>query len=102
MIITTEHAERVMKRCQFGARNLYSANALLAECYGTIGALVIERDQLRTELAQANARAARFEQMADKLLEKCGEIVCPHKDPMHFHHDGCPSCAMAPAQNCAG
>lgn len=22
----------------------------------------------------------------------CAEIICPHEDPMHFHHDGCPSC----------
>ena len=23
----------------------------------------------------------------------CGVICCPHGEPMHFHHDGCPSCA---------
>lgn len=23
----------------------------------------------------------------------CGEIICPHGGAMHFHHDGCPSCA---------
>ena len=22
----------------------------------------------------------------------CGQIVCPHKEWLHFHHDGCPSC----------
>ena len=22
----------------------------------------------------------------------CGAAECPHDDPMHFHHDGCPSC----------
>lgn len=27
---------------------------------------------------------------------KCGEICCPHKDTMHFHHDGCPSCSTQP------
>jgi len=26
---------------------------------------------------------------------RCAEIICPHKDGMHFHHDGCPSCAEA-------
>jgi len=25
---------------------------------------------------------------------KCGVICCPLKDPMHFHHDGCPSCTV--------
>lgn len=23
----------------------------------------------------------------------CAEIICPHGDGMHFHHDGCPACA---------
>jgi hypothetical protein len=22
----------------------------------------------------------------------CSRIICPQQDPMHFHHDGCPSC----------
>lgn len=25
---------------------------------------------------------------------RCGEICCPHKDRMHFHHDGCPTCTV--------
>lgn len=47
-----------------------------------------------------NREAKKFQVMADKLLAHCpdgecatcSEIVCPHEDPMHFHHDGCPSC----------
>jgi hypothetical protein len=23
---------------------------------------------------------------------KCGATCCPYGDPLHFHHDGCPSC----------
>lgn len=22
----------------------------------------------------------------------CGYLRCPHTEPLHFHHDGCPSC----------
>lgn len=22
----------------------------------------------------------------------CGAIICPHHEPLHFHHDGCPAC----------
>lgn len=22
----------------------------------------------------------------------CSERDCPHEDPLHYHHDGCPSC----------
>ncbi|MBK7357451.1 hypothetical protein [Propionivibrio sp.] len=39
---------KLMKRCQIGTRNYNEANDLHAECYGTIGALVQERDTLRT------------------------------------------------------
>lgn len=47
---------------------------------------------------------------ADKALATCSDaecrscsiLVCPHSDPMHFHHDGCPSCAEAEAFNSGG
>lgn len=48
-VVTTQSAERLMKRCQVGCggRNaLNDAHDILAECYGTIGALVAERDAL--------------------------------------------------------
>ena len=49
MKIKTEDAERLMKRCQIGVggRNARdTAHSIMAECYGTIGALVQERDSL--------------------------------------------------------
>ena len=46
--VTTEYAEKLMKRCQIGTRNYNEANDLHAACYETIGALVQERDMLRT------------------------------------------------------
>ncbi len=48
-IVKTDEAERLMKRCQIGVggRNaLDTAHDIMAECYGTIGALVQERDRL--------------------------------------------------------
>lgn len=47
--IETEAVERLMKRCQIGVggRNaLDDAHAIMAECYGALGALVRERDEL--------------------------------------------------------
>lgn len=47
--VSTAEAERLMKRCQIGVGGrdaLDTAHAILAECYGTIGALVQERDRL--------------------------------------------------------
>jgi len=46
---TTEEVERLMKRCQIGVggRNaIDTAHDIMAECYGTLGALVQERDGL--------------------------------------------------------
>lgn len=48
-IIKTEDAERLMKRCQIGVGGrdaLGTAHDIMAQCYGTIGALVQERDRL--------------------------------------------------------
>jgi hypothetical protein len=45
-IVTREEATKVMKRCQIGTRSYNEANDLHAACYGTIGALVQERDTL--------------------------------------------------------
>ena len=47
--IETKDVERLMKRCQIGCggRNaLNDAHDILAECYGTLGALVQERDRM--------------------------------------------------------
>lgn len=46
-------------------------------------------------------RISELEEMIDKLLNHCpnsecmdcSKIVCPHGEPFHFHHDGCPACA---------
>jgi hypothetical protein len=24
--------------------------------------------------------------------ERCAVRDCPHKEPLHYHHDGCPAC----------
>ena len=56
-----------------------------------------ERDGLK-------ANIERMQNIADSLLNhcdkeggecsECGKIVCPHGEPLHFHHDGCPACAQ--------
>lgn len=37
-----------------------------------------------------------FEECAAKGTEclYCGVRDCPHKEPLHYHHDGCPSCGV--------
>ena len=49
MTIKTIDAERLMKLCQIGVGGrdaLQSAHSIMADCYGTIGSLVQERDRL--------------------------------------------------------
>jgi len=53
MATDTKSVERLMKRCQIGVggRNaLDTAHDIMAECYGTLGALVQERDMLLRDL----------------------------------------------------
>lgn len=33
---------------------------------------------------------------SEVLCPVCAETFCPHKDALHFHHDGCPSCEPEP------
>jgi hypothetical protein len=53
------------------------------------------------------AKNRQLEQKLDRLLNhcqdgecsECAKIICPFEDPMHFHHDGCPSCYVPEATN---
>lgn len=44
----------------------------------------------------AEARAKQIDRLlahcSDGECHTCGEIICPHGEPLHFHHDGCPAC----------
>ena len=72
------------------------------------GFMSYEAWRISYQSSESAARAAykemmRLSEIADVLLNHCdkdnGEcmtcstIVCPHKEPLHFHHDGCPACA---------
>lgn len=68
---------------------------------GTIGAMKWLGAELDNEICVLhNDRATRILQL-DALLAhcpdgeciECAAIICPLDDPMHFHHDGCPSCS---------
>lgn len=62
---------------------------------GTCRLCLIERAE------SADARVKELEAQVQQNLEHCHDsecsccalIICPHKDPLHFHHDGCPSCS---------
>lgn len=75
-IVTTAEAEKVMKRCQIGTRNYDEANSLHAECYGTIGALVQERDMLRTgDTCARHCEGAAYRIELRRLRDCAGRVI---------------------------
>lgn len=59
--------------------------------------------ELTPEIAALHRRIATAKadgSLTDSLLNECthaecaacAEIVCPYREPLHFHHDGCPAC----------
>jgi hypothetical protein len=64
--------------------------------------MVRKYTESQAALANCEAERATLEGQVNALLnhcpdaecDTCATIICPHKDRMHFHHDGCPSCAQ--------
>lgn len=64
---------------------------------------MLSRDELQAENILLKAEIQRLHGVVDKLLahcpdaecSTCAEAVCPHGEPFHFHHDGCPACYLA-------
>lgn len=59
-----------------------------------------ERDFARTLVygvvsANHEACTGNLETCPEPECLECGERACPHAEPLHFHHDGCPSCFFA-------
>ena len=72
MTVETARVERLMKRCQVGVGGpgaLDKAHDIMAECYGTLGALVQERDRLL---------------QGEFICKRCGL----RKDGEHSEHPG--------------
>ena len=37
-------------------------------------------------------KQVHVEYCADSGCDICAVLVCPHHEPLHYHHDGCPAC----------
>lgn len=49
--------------------------------------------QVAVEARQSSAEIdALLAQCKTDECAVCGSIICPHGEPLHFHHDGCPAC----------
>lgn len=92
---------------KIAAKVLYEAVAALEGCEQAcdkrVRKVLLVNEQRLDEIAGLKERVALLERALDAMLKhcpdaectECGEAICPHGDGMHFHHDGCPSCAAA-------
>ena len=69
-------AENVMKRCQIGTKNYNEANNLHAECYGTIGRLLLQVETLSRCLFQMQEAAKIAGAEAEKQEPVAWVIEC--------------------------
>lgn len=64
--------EDLQKRCQRGATNLNEANNLLAECYGVMGKLGADNEQIKAEGELLRHQLAA----CSKELRKASSWIC--------------------------
>jgi len=60
--ITRDRIERLMKRCQIGVGGRHAlddAHDIMAECYGSLGAMMIEIERLRLQVEHMRETASR-------------------------------------------
>lgn len=76
-----------------------SANDLVYALHGqeplTVDAAfaLAETPEGRAELARSHGVAVGdYSACPDQECLICGVVACPHREPLHFHHDGCPAC----------
>lgn len=43
-------------------------------------------------IARANYVCSILCQCNREECEECSKVMCPSHDPLHYHHDGCPTC----------
>lgn len=55
-----------------------------------------EFEALHKRITEAQATGTLTDSLLNECINPecivCGNIVCPHGEPLHFHHDGCPAC----------
>lgn len=74
--------------------HLHDREFIAAASPATVLALIAENEALRKQVADYERKLdALLAHCDDGECQICAQIICPHGGAMHFHHDGCPSCA---------
>lgn len=57
-------------------------------------------EKLQAEISNLNDKIDKLlNHCPDPECWECGKIICPYGGEMHFHHDGCPTCAEMEYEN---
>lgn len=57
--------------------------------------LLSQNHRLKLENMELEYKTRKFlDHCDDQECVTCSRIICPYNDPLHFHHDGCPSCVF--------
>jgi hypothetical protein len=103
---------------QSGILNEFKSGEPSGDVLQDFGMFIDHHNKIEQELAAEKAKSERWREMAMELGKLvgvqgvqlgallghcddcecpiCAKIICPFKEPLHFHHDGCPSCCNAP------
>lgn len=79
VVPTRADVDRLMKRCQIGVggrRALDDAHSIMADCYGTLGALMMEVEVLRAWTAQVGSTAGLGAWGRDDLMAIAAVRYC--------------------------
>lgn len=76
---------------RLAARSTRRDGDLIERQTATIGRAVEEYREVSATLNAIMSYHVRHEGPHDECCT-CGMFACPENDPLHFHHDGCPSC----------
>jgi hypothetical protein len=79
--------EKLKKRLKRRPRNFAEGESICRDAHAMLETFQAEVLQL------IGIVDALLKHCDEPECSECAKAVCPFKDEMHFHHDGCPSCA---------
>jgi hypothetical protein len=86
-------AEELEDQNQALIQSAASMRARLAAMRDLASNLALKNRNFSIEVKQLRERVRQLlDHCPDPECHTCGEIICPHGEALHFHHDGCPAC----------
>jgi hypothetical protein len=91
--MTRDEFKEQMSRCS-ACGALCDGDACSQECVDKLEADAFRNSGLEAckECGRTDHEDIETPYLAECL--RCGEQDCPDQEPLHYHHDGCPMCAL--------